>query len=173
MTPEQFDESVAKRYLKDGQEPPFGVIALGLSGESAELWSALDDAEHDPVVNELGDVSWYAAAMLKRLGSSFAEICDIRAFRHDPHTSSNDLASCVMGCAGAISDAVKKHEWHGKPLDEERLTDLVAAMLDVVAILADRVTGKDGEGLAEVLAANHAKLEARYPNGFVEGGGVR
>lgn len=75
----------------------------------------------------------------------------------------------LCGEAGEVADLVKKDAWHGQPLTDERLCDELG---DVLWYLAD-VARARGIDLELVAARNIAKLERRYPDGFVVGGGVR
>lgn len=171
MTPEEFDLSVAKRYMKNGEEPPLFAPALGLCGESAELYAAIDGIETDDVVvSEMGDVLWYAASLARRLGSSFESIARPPQYLTD-WTDSTDraVAAGAMENAGNVADMVKKAVWHGRGLDVDSAHDELRHMVHAIRTLCDRHITT----LEAVCAANDAKLEARYPNGFVEGGGVR
>jgi len=92
---------------------------------------------------------------------------------HQPDWTDRDrwsnAALGLAGEAGEVVELIKKHAFHGKPLDLDALRgecgDL-AWYLAEVATLA-------GLDLGDVLEGNVEKLRARYPDGFVEGGGVR
>lgn len=75
----------------------------------------------------------------------------------------------LCGEAGEVADLVKKDAWHGKPLTNERLADELG---DVLWYLAD-IARSRGIPLEDVAYGNIAKLRARYPHGFVVGGGER
>ena len=79
------------------------------------------------------------------------------------------LTNAVMGLAGEsgeVADIVKKHLFHGHELDREALE---AELGDVCWYVAEAATAL-GLELGDVLEANIAKLQARYPEGFdVEG----
>lgn len=68
----------------------------------------------------------------------------------------------LAGESGEFADEVKKHLFHGHPLDRERLQKELGDVLWYVAsgCLALGVT------LEEVAQANVDKLRARYPEGF-------
>lgn len=64
--------------------------------------------------------------------------------------------------AGEVSGEIKKHLFHGKPLDRAHL---LAELGDVLWYL-DRVLWMIGATFEEALAANDAKLADRYPEGW-------
>ena len=66
------------------------------------------------------------------------------------------------GEAGECADVVKKHLFHGHPLDKDKLVKELGDVLWYVAIMAETL----GVPLSEVGEKNIAKLRARYPNGF-------
>lgn len=79
-----------------------------------------------------------------------------------PGKAAGILALGVAGEAGEVADLFKKHLGHGHPLDLEKLKLELGDVLWYVAGLAHL----HGIDLSEVAAANIAKLEKRYPNGF-------
>lgn len=68
----------------------------------------------------------------------------------------------IAGEAGEVADLIKKVIGHGHDLDREKLKLELGDVLWYVAGLAHLVDLT----LDEVAAANVAKLEKRYPNGF-------
>lgn len=75
----------------------------------------------------------------------------------------------LCGEAGEVAEMVKKHAWHGQPLDADVMADELGDVLWYLADLASAL----GVSLDDVAARNVAKLRRRYPDGFVVGGGVR
>lgn len=75
----------------------------------------------------------------------------------------------LCGEAGEVADNYKKLFEQDRPFDR---ADLVKELGDVLWYVA-RIAAIEGIRLSEVAEANIAKLQARYPNGFVPGGGVR
>ena len=80
---------------------------------------------------------------------------------------SNEEVLCngVMGLcgeAGEAIDLVKKHLYHGHPLDREAL---VKELGDIAWYLAETATALNVP-LEEVLERNIEKLRRRYPEGF-------
>ena len=75
------------------------------------------------------------------------------------------LAMTALGLAGEtgeVVEMVKKHLYHGKPLDREKFTKELGDVLWYLSACCE-VAGVD---FAEVARANIEKLEKRYPNGF-------
>lgn len=65
----------------------------------------------------------------------------------------------LTGEAGECADIIKKHFFHGHPLDSEHLKKELGDVAWYLAVCADAI----GCTLDEVLETNIAKLEARYP----------
>lgn len=75
----------------------------------------------------------------------------------------------LCGEAGEVAEMVKKASWHGKPVDIGNMADELGDVLWYVADLASHY----GLSMDDIAAGNVAKLQRRYPEGFVVGGGVR
>ena len=78
-------------------------------------------------------------------------------------------ALAVAGEAGEFADYVKKMCFHRKDVSPETLILELGDVLWGIAFAADAL----GYDLQAVGTANLEKLKARYPNGFVDGGGIR
>ncbi len=79
----------------------------------------------------------------------------------------NSMCCNALGLAGESGEAVdliKKHLFHGHPLDRVKLVKEIGDTLWYLASIASDL----GVDLSEVAAQNLAKLETRYPNGFTE-----
>ena len=75
------------------------------------------------------------------------------------------LAMAALGLAGEggeCCDHIKKHLFHGHPLDKEKLKKELGDVCWYIAILSKEI----GFPLSEVVGANVAKLRARFPDGF-------
>lgn len=68
----------------------------------------------------------------------------------------------LVGEAGECSEAIKKHLFHGHPLDRAALARELGDVLWYLTMLADACELE----LATVAEQNIAKLKARYPDGF-------
>lgn len=80
----------------------------------------------------------------------------------DPAGRLLDPACGLAEEAGEVLALVRKHVLVGKPLDRERLREELGDALWCLAATADAA----GLSLADVAAANLAKLSARHPDGF-------
>ncbi len=68
----------------------------------------------------------------------------------------------LTGEAGEVVELVKKHRYHGHPLDLEAMTKEIGDVLWYVAELCTAV----GLSMGTVAQHNVDKLRARYPEGF-------
>jgi NTP pyrophosphatase (non-canonical NTP hydrolase) len=77
----------------------------------------------------------------------------------------------VSGETGELSEMIKKGIFHGIPelLDPQKVKKELGDILYYATMMADLF----GLTIEEVAEANQAKLRARYPDGFVKGGGIR
>lgn len=163
----RFRDHVARLVRKpDGTTLPLEGCVLGLLGEIGEVSELVGEQKRLlPLVSikrlreEVGDVWFYTQATLLCFApDSVAGLLEIASLR--PRLPS---WSRHVQCALALAEVAKKHAWHGKP-----------AVYDVVVgILADFVGPPDTAWIRSCMEDNIAKLEARYPGGFVEGGGIR
>lgn len=81
------------------------------------------------------------------------------------NTPEDNLLNFSLGLAGEtgeVIEQVKKHVYHGQPLDQEKFKKELGDVLWYLAGLATVV----GADLEEVAINNIKKLKARYPNGF-------
>ena len=70
----------------------------------------------------------------------------------------------LSGEAGECSELVKKHLFHGHPLDREKVVKELGDVLWYLAAMAKLCDIP----LSEVAETNITKLRARYPEGFTE-----
>lgn len=85
--------------------------------------------------------------------------------------ANSDLANMGLGLGGEtgeVLEILKKHLYHGHPLDKEAL---VKEMGDVLWYLAGLATLLD-VSMEDVARGNIIKLQGRYPEGFVEKKGL-
>lgn len=75
----------------------------------------------------------------------------------------------VAGEAGEFADLIKKVHFHGVPPDRDKVLKELGDVLYYTTIAAY----EHGFSLEDVAIANNKKLAARYPDGFVKGGGNR
>jgi NTP pyrophosphatase (non-canonical NTP hydrolase) len=89
------------------------------------------------------------------------------ALKSIPDKKTARLLHGVLGCgteAGELQDALKKHIYYGKPLDEGNLVEELGDLLWYVALLCNVL----GVSLGEVKQKNIEKLLKRYPGGKFE-----
>ncbi len=194
MGPSDYSEKIRPLFFKSGNHIPNTIAALGLAGEAAEVTAlfeeygaklqaapeqleAVTDEFTKKLILELGDTLWYVAAILDSFGLDCSEIDDQLSDYEAIDTLLAQLAgfnparlcASLSMHAGAACDRIKKAEWHGKDLD---LDDLIADLSNVSVVISE-IGLRIKAGMGEICQANVEKLEKRYPNGFVEGGGVR
>ncbi len=77
------------------------------------------------------------------------------------------LTNCALGLAGEsgeVGDIIKKHLFHGHPLDEEKLIKELGDVCYYLAWMCNAL----GTTLSVVMEENINKLRKRYPEGFSE-----
>lgn len=80
-------------------------------------------------------------------------------------TREQQLANAALGLAGEageVADIMKKHLYHGWPIDRESLVKELGDCLWYIAATASA----EGISLDEIGATNIDKLRRRYPEGF-------
>lgn len=93
-----------------------------------------------------------------------------RAFARSPMLPNfrDQMLLCALGAGGEvgeIEDIVKKHVFHGKPLDHACENHLIEEVGDAIWYL-DRLLALFDITMEEMLSRNDRKLEERYPAGF-------
>jgi NTP pyrophosphatase (non-canonical NTP hydrolase) len=105
---------------------------------------------------------------IKDLGNAYVyqQECLRTANSNPDATSERDrLANWALGLAGEageVADEIKKHLFHGKPLDREALLKECGDCAWYLAVLSHEL----GFSLPEVFASNIRKLRTRFPLGF-------
>lgn len=117
-----------------------------------------------------GNYSCHALGLVGELGEVIEHLLPITVTSCDHSTPQGRAALQAFQAAAKLADMVKKYEHHGtdKPSSNELLKELGDALWYITA-----VAGDFGLTLEQVAQANIAKLRARYPDGFVKGGGNR
>lgn len=85
----------------------------------------------------------------------------VASFMQSSLSNEQALSNWALGLAGEsgeVIELVKKHLYHGKPLDEARVKEEVGGVLWYVAALLNQL----GLSLGEVMGYNIAQLEARH-----------
>lgn len=76
----------------------------------------------------------------------------------------------LAGECGEVAELVKKAVFHDVGIDRDKLLKELGDVSWYVAALASKLKAALGD---DVLQPNIDKLKARYPGGFVAGGGIR
>lgn len=87
-------------------------------------------------------------------------------------TREQRIAMLSMGLAGEVGELIeplKKHLFHGKPIDNHHL---IAEAGDILWYLNGLLITL-GSSVEAAMEHNIKKLNDRYPGGFVTGGGIR
>lgn len=74
----------------------------------------------------------------------------------------SNIALGMAGEAGEYADLIKKHLFHGHPVDPDKLQKEIGDVLYYCAWAA----ASHGFKLSDVMQTNVEKLLTRYPNGF-------
>jgi len=102
---------------------------------------------------------------------NYARFVDVMGIR--PRLSYDlDCSLASMGIAGEMGemiDVVKKTVFHQLPLDREKFIEEAGDGLHYFI----QMLNANGVTLQEVIDGNVTKLQKRYPNGWVPGGGIR
>ena len=160
-----FEELEIRRIVADHmtENPASGAVMrkagmnhIGTEKAKYEKQCVLHDAEIYEICNEKSEgltANDYQRQAMKTLNSKLSR--------------QEILINGVMGLCGESGEAidiVKKHLFHGHPLDREALKKELG---DIAWYLAETAYALD-ISLEEILSANIAKLKQRYPEGFSE-----
>lgn len=162
MTPKQYLKKCERTYNAAGG---LDMLAMGAFGEAGELVDKIKKALYHGVevnaadiTNEIGDCLFYVVLWNARLHAEHPSIAGLFA-------SWPKGRACWFGSAALRASAKKAMDAFGGYWDIGTAEKLFEALSDVAACY--------GMTLRQVAFANVAKLEKRYPNGFVPGGGIR
>lgn len=131
--------------------------ALGLCGEAAEIALAHADGSALHVLEECGDLLWYAAQMCHALGYSLGDFTP-RDMGKDEIFS----LALLWKSTGALADMTKKQVFHEKTINAVMRVAAITRTLDAVQSLL----GLYGFTLEKACGENNAKLLKRFPAGF-------
>lgn len=144
MSPTAYQSAAARTLPTDlSDRERLSMLALGVVGEWAEYHDVVDGPTQE---EEAGDVLWYIAGLCTVLG---VDLADLTSYRVAP--------APVVDALGDICEPIKKHLYHGKDLDKARV---LGGCCRLYRDIARRLM------LPDVMAANVAKLQARWPDGF-------
>lgn len=142
--------------------------ALGLVGELGEF-------VRRPSVDELGDCYYYVVTLARMIGGrgehvDLATWSDVRSRKDSAdHVAATEAGEAALRAASRVAEWVKKLCFHDKP---DAVTDIALCLeraSDEMMVAAHELAVTP----SAVMQQNIDKLRARYPDGFVEGGGIR
>lgn len=162
----------------------FANATLGLIGEISEMLDAAEGADSLAdwmrIPDEVGDVMFYLSwCYIMALSDGYEPPesmklpGDFSEWKHE-EPDAEYSATVILSYAAKLGECIKKHAFHGKDKSFEIMgyLQVIGVML---ADIADAVCEKAQlpGGLGRIVERNVIKLEARYPSGFVLGGGIR
>lgn len=149
----------AERTLPAAQSVHEAMIsaALGICGEAAEVASAYQEQKSSHVLEECGDLLWYAAQMCKACGISLAEFAP-----HDIPGEPSASLGLLWFATGKLADMTKKEVFHKKETSIIDRWHVIDAILSAV----DTLLGFYGFTVQDACGHNVEKLLKRFPNGF-------
>ena len=162
LTEEQY-LPLARRTLPDDmtQKERLSMLVMGCIGEAEEVYRVSRKYKYplwaDDMVKEIGDLEWYATLL--------ADECQKMGIKR-PDDQPPTIVHPAFDAA-AMMELLKKAIFHN--VDQYHLADLTLA----AQAYAESWAGTVGVDLGEIRLANIQKLIARYPDGFVNGGGER
>lgn len=128
---------------------------LGMVGESAEIMSvALDKDFETNSMKEMGDWMWYAAIAAEALGFSLDTLVKMEAgMVEGPNISQ---------CSCEIAEHLKKWLFYGREISKTQYASLIAKGIAWIRFDMQDMSFD----FQEMLRANVAKLEKRFPESF-------
>ena len=147
-----FDYMVGKLFKKgkmkeEGEE--LMHAAIGISGEVAELGSCISRLN---ILEELGDLAFYIEAARQSINFRGSD-CATQYY------TLASLLNIMSQLAGDLLDLTKKQWVYGKPIENEKIHQLLDQLLSGVIFLGEL----SGYTILDIMSANHEKLEKRYP----------
>lgn len=173
MTPAEYSQRNNERArgknptLKPNQSR-LAVYALGLAGETGEVVTAInkitwaENHELDEVRNELGDVLWYLERMTRAAHGATLDMLPSWPWVHATNLRLLE-AKQLPRTVGVVCDLLTKHLFHDQQLHSHQL---LAALDDVLISLIYLAHFHGRCSIADLMAINTAKLDARHPNGW-------
>tara|TARA_R110002074_G_scaffold397509_3_gene588023 strand:+ start:187 stop:627 length:441 start_codon:yes stop_codon:yes gene_type:complete len=128
---------------------------MGLVTESVEL---LNFNSEKNFLEELGDILWYTAIAASHLNLTLEEVSEVV----DSGSPPPDSIEALVTDSAEVLDLMKKSIFYGRPLDHQRVAQLLANILDSVEVCAVEFETT----LDDVMEKNIAKLQKRFPEGF-------
>ena len=147
----------------------------GMVTEAGEILEVITSSwMHDSPINsvhlceEIGDYVWYLAMALRTTDSSFDHVSTllqdfpVNSHAKNPYAKRMLCAMRLSSCTAECLDAIKKKLMYSKPVNY----DAFALMLSEQYTYINTLATLEGTDLPTIMAANIAKLQARYPDKF-------
>jgi len=134
-------------------------MALGLSGESAELLEALleDELDEENFLEEMGDLEFYYEGLRQGVVAAIPDFKVPESPESIP-TASPESGIVLTILAGTILDLVKRNAIYRKELDSSNLANAMAGLRAAMTLLYKNEAFTQAQGLE----ANIKKLGKRY-----------
>ena len=156
-THEAMTGTLMAAQASDPRTIPLLMAVLGLAGEIGEWLAELEGEDVQKQRKEAGDVLWYCAAILTVLGVDMAELPTLPINQIWPPRETAKSAPLMA------AELVKKAAFHVKDVDTSALVGIVATVVNCINCVH---SSPAKPALPEIMAANIAKLQARWPDGF-------
>lgn len=159
MKIEEYKE-LANRTMADlGSEVmDFAHMALGLTSELGELFSAGENQDRANIIEEHGDLNWFLAGICKIFNFGFTEIINEGLnIKQDEEIPTEALTSVFE-----IADMSKALLAYGKPVDRAKLR----CQLVRLATFLKAIPVEENFDYLHSLQKNIEKLQARFPDKF-------
>jgi hypothetical protein len=157
------------------KENEHAYVALGLVDEVAELHEKICNYINSPghtrsdaslVLDEAGDVLWYIARELRRLGLTFADLADVGYPPFQEEASLAGLRDFLVIKAGFLAGRAKKTLRDGSDY-----TGVIVVTLKSMLVALDNLARFWNSNLILVSVSNQSKLASRLDRGMIKGDG--
>lgn len=171
LTVAQYQEAATRTLLPRPEEPiadnDIMVVwnAIGLAGEGGEIASLVLDSPHliDEVSDELGDITWYIAAIATKLALPLERIVRIADQGPFLYTSTEVMTIRLFIHTAKVCDLIKKGVFHRHGLDIEEIEKELSGCMAMIMALS----GEYRLALrSTIMSGNLKKLEKRFKKGF-------
>lgn len=135
-------------------------MAVGLSGEVAELFEGIMLEDMKLILEEGGDIEFFFEGL--RQDYELPLSIRVDSFDFSDEAEQDFSIERLVVLAGEILDAVKRHSIYNKPLETERLTN---TMHEFYSVFNEMLEGCYEFGYAERTEHNIGKLGKRYVEG--------
>ena len=129
---------------------------LGLVGEIEEYFEIMYDKNIEKVKSEIGDITWYCAAICRDAGVK------LRIMEYDDG---------VYMVVGQICQLVKKWIRDKDSIIDAEFRNDIEKMVSKIMGWCERICGRKGWNMEEIMRSNIVKLQDRMRRGVIGGSG--